>query len=260
MHYQLIYLPLKDSQSKKLGGWVATTAGRQPEDLRVRWLDIPEKARDIPETNKQSAGLAEGADGRVNVRGKTAEERGGRGLQHGEGNHMPAQFNTQGVCDKTSAKAKSPSPSGFCPSSWFLRSVLVAKHLLPIPQNTQDSHSAPFLPSTLQRDVQVGSGGPGGRNGAGRVKSKPIHLLPRLSSWLAAGPGPALTQPDAKHQHIHTTGRHTSKNHYAVKVYLQCYFSYMEREMISRWPPTRNSCPIGQRPGKYIDGNISERL
>lgn len=31
----------------------------------------------------------------------------------------------------------------------------------------------------------------------GRVKSKQLHLLPRLSCWLAAGLGPAPLQPTA---------------------------------------------------------------
>lgn len=55
-------LALKDSQSKKVGGWVAKTFGRQPVDLTGCGDSISQKRQDILGTNKQSAGLAERAE------------------------------------------------------------------------------------------------------------------------------------------------------------------------------------------------------
>ncbi len=54
---------------------MAETVSRQPVDFTGCGDSISQKRQDISGTNKQSAGLAEGADSRLYQRGKAAEER-----------------------------------------------------------------------------------------------------------------------------------------------------------------------------------------
>lgn len=179
-------LPLKYSQSKKVGGWVAKTVSSQWISQGVVTL-YPRKGKTFPgQTSKVLVWLREQtADC---TRGRKELKRDSRGTERTRSSNMSAgaicqhsSAHTHTVCKERTAKAK-------IASLWFLSVhymyLLSHKpHILPLR----------FLPSTLQRDMQVGRGGAWGWSGVGRVKSKQIHLLPRLSSWLAAGPSPAFT-------------------------------------------------------------------
>ena len=155
---QVKRLPLIDCQYKKLGGLVAKTVRRKPVDFTGCGDSISQKRQDIPGTNKQSAGLAERADSRLHQRGKGAKERRQRSradqeFQHGGRSHMSTQFSTHGK--ERTAKAKSPSLSGFCLPSFPLCLVLVALHAPPIPQTTH-THTPTLLPSFYSAERRAG--------------------------------------------------------------------------------------------------------
>lgn len=116
---------------------------------------------------------------------------------------------------------------------------------LPNPNPTQLHNPIPHSPPFQKGQQAGGGGGLGVWSGVGRVKSKQVHLLPHLSSWLTSGPGPAPTQPAAWHKAwIHTTGLCTSESQYwLVKLFFPLYrrerFSQMAFKKIFRpWAKT----------------------
>lgn len=127
----------------------------KPVDLTGCGGSISQKRQDIPETNSQSAGLAERADSRVYQWGKIAEERqqrhrAGQGFQHGDGSHMSAQFKTQGICEGKSAMAKI-----------LLLSLVSVWVLAYMPHPSPKTLT--LLPSFYSAEnMQVRRGGPGG--------------------------------------------------------------------------------------------------
>lgn len=141
--------PQRDSQSMKVGGWVAKTVSRQPVDFTGCGA---QKRQDIPGTNKQSAGFlresrqqtADCTRGRIELKRRRQRNRTDQEFQHGGRSHMSAQFSTHSVC-----KERTRSISGFCLPS--LLSLLVT-YTSP---STPLTHTLCCLPSTLQRDVQV---------------------------------------------------------------------------------------------------------
>lgn len=82
----------------------------------------------------------------------------------------------------------------------------------------------------------------------GLSPNRSICFLVCPPGWLLA-PAQLLhsLQPNAKHQHVHTTGLHPSKSQCwqvweFFKRFLYIYI-YIKRERFSRWPSTRYSCP-----------------
>lgn len=249
-------------ESQRMSGWKGRQAASGSH--RVWWLYIPEKtrhSRDKPakcwfgrESRRQSV-----REGEHSWR-ETAENQNRPEVPTWRQQpYVSTVRHTRGLWGKVCNGKVSARSLWFL--SIFLLSLLGAsstactahppKHTLPLCS----------LPSTLQRDVQVGKGGPGGWSGVGRVKSKQIHLLPRLSSWLAVGPSPAFTQPAAwrialTHTQLDCTHQETQCC-WQVWVFSQTFFFiYIKRERISRWPSTRYSCP---RP-KTWPINLSEHL
>lgn len=196
----------KECLINKLGGWGAKADSQW-------WLNIKkEEGKTFPEqTSKARVWLREQEAECTRERAKETQQRNraDQKFQHGDRSHMSAH---KGSVRKSLQRQ---SLSLLC-AAWFLSLFLLS--LLGTSSITYTAHppktNSPslLLLFTLQRDVQVGRGGPVGWSGVGRVKSKQIHLLPRLSCWLAAGSGPASTQPAAWRKAYTQTERHTSKN------------------------------------------------
>lgn len=139
---------------------MAKTVSRQPVDFTGCGDSISQKRQDISGTNKQSAGLAERADSRLYQRGKTAEER------HREQTRS-SNMEARAICQHSLGHTRSVK-KGLQRQSLSLSLSLVSVCLsalyqylynyLPSPKQ----HTLPLLPlpSTLERDMQVGRGGP----------------------------------------------------------------------------------------------------